>query len=405
VRRWRLLGVAILLALFGGVGVQAWRSMAVPVPRMQTLPRAGIGVASIAVAGSHQPAAPLDPAVTLSAATTVASAPSSPAGAVAPAPGEVVMDLCGVGPLRVKLPEPGQKDESFEALPRSLGLYARNAVWPRILSALELAPDDRSRATALVLRASGVLDAEASTAQPHKPASNTLPWRLELARLARNSSDANVLRWALAACALAPDSDECQALSPTDLPRRAPDDGFHWLAAAFAPNTSTADRDAALQRAAQAPRFGQFPSVAPAVDAAVPMEVLPYLRNELLSIAIGVDAALSATDVQEPLFGLLKLCSKRQDHRVMCAELSEALATRGQTMAALDWAHALGKHNGWAPERLASVRKEANAVLSHLLVVMLGDGQPWSCAAVENTRQWIHDRARLGERAALQRKR
>lgn len=59
----------------------------------------------------------------------------------------------------MRLPPPGTADASLELLPRPLGQHARAEAWPRVLAEMDGSPTERSRAAALVLRASGLLEA------------------------------------------------------------------------------------------------------------------------------------------------------------------------------------------------------------------------------------------------------
>jgi hypothetical protein len=361
----RYLGAALLLLMMVGVGWQAWRSVVVSAPMAPVVPQ---------VASHPQRVLGV---VTASAEAVVArlsadsDAPgelrpqASPTGASAPAGGETVLDLCGVGPLRVKLPQAGEQPSSFELLPNALGVYARSAAWPRVLAAMESMPGDRSRAAALVLKASGLLDAEATLSQLTLPSVDVSRWQSELALLAKASSDAAVLRWALAVCLRDPTAPACQTLSRQDLVRLAPDDGSHWLAVAATPGATTTEREAALRRAAAASRFTSMPSLAMAVDAALPPDLPGYLRQDLLVQVIGVEAAFP----DDTMFNLSNHCrtASANDRRDLCLALADRLAAQGEDLTSLAVARSIGKRLGWSDARVESMRAEESVLTGTLL--------------------------------------
>jgi hypothetical protein len=404
VRHWRLLGVAILLALFSGVGVQAWRSMVVPDLRTTVSPRAAplgdtpsgavLGTASqVSAAAQNPPPSKVGPVVAL------ASAPAEASASLADR--EVVLDLCGVGPLRLKPPSAAEKRDSYEILPPSLGAYARSAAWPRVLAAMDAAPDERSHAAAMLLRYWGLLDAEASPAQLAQPAVDTSRWQRELALAARRSSDAAVLRWALVACGRTPSAAECHALSTKDLVRLAPDEGSHWLALASDSQASPQDQEAAFRRATTAARFSDMPSLALAVDKAFPADLPDYLRMELLVQTIGVEAAFP----DNTMSGLVKWCRQPagNERRAQCAALADALAERGQSLMALGMARSIGKKHGWPDTKVAAVAAEEAALMNTLsnATAPSNPNEVYACKNVQSMQRWAVSRATLGERAAL----
>jgi hypothetical protein len=404
VRRWRYLGVVIFLSLFGLLGMQAWRSMVAPEFKASVMPRAAqASEASSNAASSATSSAPAtakeSPLAKVEPVGAVSSAPAEPAASSADR--ELVLNLCGVGPLRLKPPSATEKRDSFETLPPSLGVYARSAAWPRILAAMEAAPDERSRAAALLLRSWGRLDVEFSLSQPQQPQADPSRWQRELAVMARSTSDAAVLHWALATCGPQPSLAECQALSPKDLVRLAPEDGSHWLALAADSRASPQERDAAFRRATTAASFGDMPSLAPAVDKAFPADLPAYLRIEMLVQTIGVEAAFPGNAV----FGLASWCRQPATHerRAQCAALADALADRGQSLKALGMAKSLGKKNGWSDAKVSAVAAEEAALMNTLLnaVHSLDPTDSYTCKSVETLQRWLHSRASLGERAAL----
>lgn len=308
-----------------------------------------------------------------------------------------LLQVCGVGSVRIR-DVAAARQQSLEVLPPALGLYARREAWPRVLARLD-AGTDRARATALALRASGLLDAEATIAPqaqlPDAAAAAAAAVR-QLAVLAAGTADASVLRLALLACQSHAQTQECRALSPRDLVRLAPEDGSHWLQLAAA---EPAERDAALLRAAQSARFSPTPSLVAPVDAAMPQDVPPYLRADLLLQALGVESGLL---FDFAMFSALRPCASGDVPRAVCTQLADAMAARGQSLTVLAAAESLGRRSGgWAAERSKAVVAERDALFLELLTVD-ADIQVHGCNAVGRRRRLLLDIAAMGERAALQ---
>ncbi len=352
--------------------------------------------ASSAPARQAEPTRP-SPAALAPSMTTIRPAPADPQAneAVVP-PTQVTLELCGVGRMPISLPRDSGNEARWELLPRALGQYARTEAWARIVGTLDASPVERERAAAMVLRASGLLQAEAAPATLLQR-SDTTPHVQQLATLARQTRDAGVLQWALALCEREPALEACKALTPRDLVALAPQDGRSWLLLAAA----DADRrEEALQRAARAPAISSLPSLAAAVNSAAPASLPPYLRHELQLQALGVELALGDG---LPLSFASRHCRQPANQsQSTCAAVAQALQERGPDLLAMVIGRRMGEVQGWSAARVAAAKDEE----THLQAAFpdLATDQPYGCATVGRMRDWLLDRGALGERAALQRR-
>lgn len=330
------------------------------------------------------------------------------AGLAPQPPAQVVLDLCGVGRLTMPRPEARgsepQNAKSFETLPEPLGLWARAEAWPRVLAAMETKDrPERTRAAAQVLRATGLLNAEARPGlKPPAPPAEIAQATRSLARLARRTKDATVLHWALAVCEReAQPTADCKRLSPRTLTRIAPDEAQSWLAWAQVPGLPAAEQTAAMEKAAQAPRLGgESFQVAHAIDMAWPANLLEYLRLELLVMAVGFDHAMP------PLWlnPVDRLCTAATlagaQRQRQCDAIGRTLQGSSGSLHALRTAADMGQRLGW-PEAEVQALTAQHAALMDSAAMLMGTDQPYACQAVENTRQWLTDAANLGEVQAL----
>lgn len=391
----RRAGVGAVLLAAGaatlvGWGLWAWFTAGAPTADARTAAPLMHGSETLGAPTAANRAEP----VVASAAAAAAAASVLPVAVAAPRPTQMSLDLCGVGPVSIRLPPPGAPDASFELLPRPLGQHARSEAWSRVLAALDASSADSSRAAALVLRASGLLYAEASPLAQTLP--DTTPYVRQLAALAGGTRDAGVLQWALSVCQRSPRLAECQALSVRDLVALAPEDGRNWLLLAAA---DAGKRDEALRRAASAPGMGVIPSLTPAVEDAAPPDLPPYLLQELLVHALGVESAL----VDPAMFGAFHHCrTASKEQRDSCAALADVLHQRGTDLLTLGLARSIGGLHGWSPERTA--RAKADEALLTAQFPKFDEDQPYGCANVQRTRDYFRERATLGERATLKRR-
>ena len=365
-------------------------------------------------------------------AAAVAGAASVTAASAGAAPGTAVASLVsGAASWAVWSQPPG--------LPPALGVQARAAAWPEVLAALE-APGQglRARAAAQLLRASGLPAAELADARravAGGPASVEgaasspagAAWRpgaaeaqaqsqavAQLARLARPTArsgqpvqgDATVLRWALAQCARSPrPGADCRRISARELTRLAPDDSASWLALAAQPELPAAQREAAWQRAAQAPQFsGLAAGLAQQVDAAWPAHLPGHLRTQMLAQTIDLERSLEAQAVP----ALLQRCSEealqQPAMRTRCDALGRLALARGPDLAWLGVARVLGQRLGWPDAQRRALRNE-EAALQLLAAQPLMLEQPLACPALASTRAWVQAVAAQGELGWLRQQR
>lgn len=377
---------------------------------------AGSAAGSPAAASAVQPGfgQTAEAAARVGRAASAALASARAAAGLAPKPpAERVFDLCDVGRLTIPEPPASGPEASFEPLPRALGLYARQQAWQQILASLGASGQPPAQqAAALAVRASGLVDLEASPATLAAAAAGQ-PVQAEareatraLARLARSSADPLALHWALAACErVGPASlPECRRISWRDLARAVPEDGQVWLALAAQPGVPRAEREAALDRAAAAPAYGTLAMRLPAlVDAAWPAGLPGYLRLEVLASAIGIDAALGAGLVQKSVLPCRDAALADPTGRARCEALARQMQTHARSLLDLGIARGLGRRLGWSEVETGAMSREIDE-LSRLVPQTEEAGQPYSCPAVEDTRQWLQAVARDGELSELRRR-
>jgi len=277
-----------------------------------------------------------------------------------------------------------------------------------VLAAMDdTAQPDRVRAAAQVLRASGMLHAEA-TPVPAAPApvAETAAATRALARLARRSDDATVMSWALAVCSRQTQaSADCKRISARDLARLAPDDAQSWLAVAAMPGLPIAGQELALQKAGQAARFGGQDQQLPlALDSAWPTELPGYLRPEILVAALGVELGLGLPFLQMTAAMCGRDALQNDGRRASCEAMARQMQAQGRTLLAAGLARGLGQRLGWPEAELAAMAEESKSLFQAVPQTAEVD-QPYSCDAVEDTRQWFQAIARDGELAELRRRR
>jgi len=366
------------------------------------------------------------------AAAVVSSIASpGPAATATPAPpARPVLDLCGVGTVSIPPRAPGAPI-SYETLPAPLGVHARAEAWPQVLAALESAGSERGRAAALMLRASGPLEAEATPSVWQRPQPDHTPQVRALAALARGTRDAVVLRWALGLCErdsqrAGRELPECAALSVRDLVRLEPDNAANWLrlgasltdvrSAGQTPEAQAearAEADEALRRAAAAPRLSLWDQrLSAAVESALPASLPGHVQLQLLITTIGIDAAM----VDTAGFWMLRQCpaglaqsdasnasdaSQASDpKRVTCSALAELAAERGDSLTTLGLAESLGRRLGAPASLLAAAREEQRSLLE-VIVAMPDPAQPLSCDSLSQVRALVRGAATKGELATL----
>jgi hypothetical protein len=266
------------------------------------------------------------------------------------------LDLCGVGPVTVRVPPAGSNASHSDLLPRPLFELPVLDAWTKVLATMEADPSERSRAAALVLRAQGLPRAKVGQSVP-VTAMEVPQYALQLARMAASTRDASVLGWALSLCEAAPDAAECRALSAQQLVSLAPDDGRNWLLLAADDPTR---RHEALRRAATAPIIGSLPALWPSVAAAAPEGLAPYILADLLSQAQVIVPGLP----DRAMASSIGMCLVRPtpELRVICTALADAVQQRSQDLPTLGLGEVLGRRLGWSAEKVsaASTRRSAS---------------------------------------------
>lgn len=318
--------------------------------------------------------------------------PKSPGNATA---GAVLVpsyrEVCGIGTVAVTMEVSEDGSVSVADLPVALGTQARQNAWERVLVNLDSSGSERDRANALVLRIRGA-DGSSGRLELTESSQRALH---ELASLAAHTGDADVLHSALSECRLAARPPACDALSAAELTRLAPQDGSHWLMLAAADPELRAE---AVQRAAASRRFGSAPSVVAAVDAAIPADLPPYLRVDLLMRALSIDHA-RASDLSISV--LNRACGQGALPRADCASLADAMEAGTDSLLGFAIARALGKTSGWSPERI-----QASYAQQSRWETAIGDAyhqsdQPYSCDSVQQFRSAMLQRASQGELGLL----
>jgi hypothetical protein len=348
------------------------------------------GTAALAVAlwyGSHRSAA----GVARSAFTThppaiLASAkPGTPAPAIAdiakPAShdadaGELV-DICGVGKVRVDKDDPGGQE------------YVAALVKPaegRWIGALQASSDPHARAAGLLLAGPGQSDV--------------------MAQLAQQNGDPALYDLALSSCAKAEHPGAaCAQISPDNWAQLDADNAVPWLQIALRARLrgDAAREQAAIQRAAATHRIDDynFSLYAYAWDS-LPAELNPVERNALAVEAIGVETAGGSMQWSEAL----KYCSSKATSEVHvageCSAIADLFESRGNTMLDLAIAKAIGAHVGWSKQRVEAATKYFEALLGAEELTEPGIGAArWSCGSLEASNTYLRDLARLGEIATL----
>ncbi len=355
------------------------------------------------------------------AASAALATARAAAGLKAAEPVESVLELCGVGRLNLPLPLPEHSAQTprvraaWEALPPALAEPARRQAWLRVQAALS-APrqTERSRAASWVIQAhgpafgqalqpaSGQAETAATTAALPSPAVAAAV--RSLARLARNSRDATVVHWALAACSReGQPSADCRRLSARDLVRLAPDDGMNWLRVAGQAGAGTAG-DAALNKALQAGRFGGATGqLAQLVDAAWPDDLPGYLRLDLLRGSLLFEAGLA----RPALEAAAALCSAqamdRPGRRAQCDALARQMLAQGREGGVLDTVASLASRLAWSEADLEPLKRD-EAALFQATASLLPADQPYACPVLDDTRNWVQSVAADGEVQAARRR-
>jgi hypothetical protein len=259
----------------------------------------------------------------------------------------------------------------------------------RWLAALQDSGDDATRAAGLLV----ALDDPAAPAE----------LRTRLVTLAAGSHDVRVIAWAQRACA-GSDAPACAALAPERWAEAEPDNAAAWLALAADARLDDAGRDAALHRAAEAPRLdSHMPALHRLAAAAEPaaLEAAANAAEVRAALHRRVAAARADWRVTE---ALRRLCHAGLPAdggaRGDCERLAERLATQGQSLPDLVQAVELARLFDADEARRTAWRDDA-AALEALQAARFGDAPGAGCVPPEGFADYVTDVGRVGEVAAL----
>lgn len=356
VKRW----LAILTTL-GAIAVTVWLVATVQAPPDQATER-------------RAAAAPLPlpdlPAVAPSAVPEVRPA-------TAPAP--TTPELCGLGRLPVRAPASGATGDAFDDLPDPVGRLALQALQAQLQRRLA-AGTARERAAGWLLR------------QPDDPAEQAA-WAAGLLAEARTGGDVQALRWATAACGLAEDAARCRKALARARVQAEPDNGLHWLEWAQEAS-SDEERAQAWQGLVRAQGWHEHPGGLTAVTQAALASLQPvppaYLRARLARETLGRDAS----EVPEGQDWLESQCIR---DRAGCAQVADRMSTEADSTALLLLAAALGRHVGWAQDRLDTLAATTQAFHARLPNWAEGPQAVLSCDAAERQLAHVEAVAKQGE--------
>jgi hypothetical protein len=257
------------------------------------------------------------------------------------------------------------------------------------LATLQDSGDDATRAAGLLV----ALDDPAAPAE----------LRARLVTLAAGASDVRVIAWAQRACAGSA-APACAALAPAHWAEAEPDNAAAWLALAADARLDDASRDAALHRAAAAPRLdSHMPALHRLAAAAEPaaLEAAANAAEVRAALHWRVAAARADWRVTE---ALRRLCHAGLPAdggaRGDCERLAERLATQGQSLPDLVQAVELARLFDADEARRAAWRDEA-AALEALQAARFGDTPGAGCVPPEGFADYVADVGRVGEVAAL----
>ncbi|KPF42787.1 hypothetical protein IP87_02590 [beta proteobacterium AAP121] len=216
--------------------------------------------------------------------------------------------------------------------------------------------------------------------------------------MAMNSPDPGIFRWAWALCQFRDAPPICGQLSVLRLVEQHPEDAAHWLLLA---QVQPVRAPLALQGVLQASAFSSFPSLTPWVESALPADLAPYLRMNLLGQSMrwgqASEAVMNAGSV-----AVARDCLAADADRSACLRLADVLDSRAPDLLGLHLAGRIGEVHGWQPQRIEALRGQLER-LQQASDIGPVDASPWSCANVERNRRFLRDRAAYGEVEALHR--
>ncbi len=239
-----------------------------------------------------------------------------------------------------------------------------------------------------------------------------------LAQLATQSGDPVAYALAYASCGGASSKGRapgCEAITAERWTAIDPDNGVAWLRAAGAAAVSRdeAARVAALERAANAPRFDHLdtallrPLASPSLARVTPLERFTVnLGANLAIVAIGSMPSQAASEYCVPVRGTPAANTPPSAERTaLCDRLATALIERDASFLG----HAVGvriaERVGWPADRLDPLKREHEALYMTRRNAPPEVNDTLSCASIEAQTRRYTDTLHLGERAALRRAR
>ncbi|MBX3636162.1 MAG: hypothetical protein KF683_12400 [Rubrivivax sp.] len=366
------LAPAALLVVLGW-----WLTRPAPAPAPAPEATAVVAAPRPAAAPGHEPEPPApQPASTPAAlgavaATTASSAPT-------------VLDLCGVGRLPAPAHEPGSERDPL-GLPTPLGRDADDTVRPLLEAALQ-AQGPRGQAAALLLATDLLVD----TGLRQRSAA-------ALAVQARASGDPLLIHLALELCRWDGPGRDC-GVSARDWVRVDPANAAAWLALAHDEPGARAEVLAGLQQARHhrlqygaqtALMLQHWPAGQPEY-----LQLMQVVQIATMESVLSVGALTGATALRDLCPGGL---APGTAERQACDGVVRQMVEGGDTLAARGQGIALARRLGWPAEVVQAMQEEHDALTRVLPTWVVGDGQPYGCAATAARRRHVADVARLGE--------
>jgi hypothetical protein len=318
-------------------------------------------------------------------ATAAATAQTSAPMAATPKPmsrdaaddGGELVDICGVGKVRLDKDDPSGMEY--------VGNLATRA-GERWIATLQSSSDPHARAAGLILAG---------------------PERSEaVAQLALQNADPVLYGLALEACGRTEHPGAaCSQISPDSWAQLDPDNAAPWLQVAGRARLrgDSAGEAAAMKRAAAAMQiddyyYSLYAYAQPSLPAGLDAAVIYYLSISAFGVAVS-GAHPQYTEAR-------KYCSDEAVHVGLVADECRALAnlfeSAGATARDLGMAKSIGARVGWSQQRIDAATKYLQALQAELETTEPGiNGERWSCGALSASNAYLSDMARLGEIPAL----
>jgi len=301
------------------------------------------------------------------------------------------VEICGFGKVALDPTDPMAASRYVAARTKKA---AQN--W---LSALLNNDDYRARAAGLFLegKIGGVPQILPMTEQA----------RDSLVQLAVGTADPAVYATALYACTAkfgGPPDVSCPEISVDGWARLDPDNAVPWLllAGKARDRHDDAAEAQAFGRAAQASMSDSYVfSMYAFGEPELPSDLTPAQRSYLAVDVIGIEAATG----QAEFSAASKHCSteamRDSNVRQQCSSLAELWVTRGTTLLDFGMGASIGARAGWPAQRVNDLKMELHALMQVIgETESAGDGDTWSCEAVQRSNAYVSRMARMGEMGA-----